>query len=194
MRKKKSVVLSAAIVMAIAVVMFIPVTGIAGSLEPSAAPAPTMKTLDEIGAWSQTLSCESTSNCPRFQLVLNGAGVLDKETGLVWEQSPSTSLAPSWASAIDTCLSMSVGGRKGWRLPTIEELSSLVDPIRENPSLPAGHPFTIVLSYYFSATTRDDDATLVRGVRFDGGYVGSSSKAAAAFVWCVRGGQGYDGL
>ena len=35
-----------------------------------------------------------------------------------------------------------VGGRKGWRLPSIYELANLVDTTQQNPSLPKGHPFT----------------------------------------------------
>src|SRR3989304_768790 len=85
MCKKESCVVSAAIVMAVAAMMFFPVMGIAGSLEPSAAPAPTMKTLNQIPpTWSQKLPAAQ-----RFELVLDGYAVLDKETGLVWEKSPT---------------------------------------------------------------------------------------------------------
>ena len=41
-------------------------------------------------AWSQSLPAPE-----RFQLVLGGAGVLDKETGLVWEQTPAAGLRPA---------------------------------------------------------------------------------------------------
>ena len=44
----------------------------------------------------------------------------------------------------------------GWHLPTIEELSTLVDPTVPAPgsALPAGHPFTnIIASSYWSTTT-----------------------------------------
>ena len=34
-----------------------------------------------------------------------------------------------------------VGGRGGWRLPTVEELRSLIDLRRAIPALPSGHPF-----------------------------------------------------
>jgi hypothetical protein len=82
MYKKKSYVISGAIVIVIATMMLFPVIGRAGSLEPSAAPTPTMKTLDQIPPiWSQKLPAAQ-----RFELVLNGYTVLDKETGLVWEQ------------------------------------------------------------------------------------------------------------
>ncbi len=41
-------------------------------------------------SWDQTLACATTSNCPRFILVMGGVAVLDRETGLVWERSPGS--------------------------------------------------------------------------------------------------------
>jgi hypothetical protein len=190
MCKKKLYVLSAAIVLAVAVVMFFPVLGIAGSLEPSAAPAPTMKTLDQIPpTWSQTLPAAQ-----RFELVLNNAGVLDKETGIVWEKAPSIFDQQYWFMAIYACQNKIIGNRKGWRLPTAEELLSLVDPSESNPALPSGHPFSNVQQGgYWSATTSEFLATDAIDVVVYNGAVGNVTKDGIASVWCVRGGQGHDG-
>jgi hypothetical protein len=49
--------------------------------------------------------------------------VLDRETGLVWEQTPD-STAFTWAAALDHCTMLLDGGKLGWRLPTDEELGS----------------------------------------------------------------------
>ena len=110
--------------------LFMPGVVKAGNLEPSAGPGPTMKTLDEIPpTWSQKLPAAQ-----RFVIVLDGEAVLDKETGLVWERSPKVRIPPwdqylyNWTQAIGSCTTSYVGGRMGWRLPTIQELASLNDP------------------------------------------------------------------
>ena len=135
----------------------------------------------------------------RFEPVLNVPGsnsdayeaVLDRETGLVWEKSPDPSLK-NWADACAHCYGKALGGRKGWRLPTIEELASLVDSSNVGPSLPDGCLFTGVRSYYYwSATSDASNEANAWYVVFAAGYVGKGSKQAESHVWCVRGGNGY---
>jgi uncharacterized protein DUF1566 len=130
----------------------------------------------------------------RFIVLSNwgGAAVLDRETGLVWEQSPSVT-ARIWAAAHAVCNNSTVGNRKGWRLPTVQELASLVDPTQSSPALPAGHPFTNVQSsFYWSATGLFSDGTVGYDVNFVAGNVGLAVKGLSDNVWCVRGRQGVD--
>ena len=129
----------------------------------------------------------------RFKLVLNDQAVLDKETGLVWEQSPNTTFV-DWYEACSYCYTRQVGGRKGWRLPTIEELASLVDTTQSMPALPAGHPFTIKSSSYFNWTSTTDASNSSRAWYMfdDDGSVGTDVKNADNNAWCVRGGYGHD--
>jgi hypothetical protein len=133
----------------------------------------------------------------RFQVLnqFGKAAVFDKETGRVWEQSPSTSTF-DWFGALEHCYQLELGGRKGWRLPTIEELASLVDASQPAPRLPAGHPFSVQSSFddVWSATTFASDASAAWQVEFFGGTVVGRSKTFTRFVWCVRGGQGIDGV
>jgi uncharacterized protein DUF1566 len=151
----------------------------------------------------------------RFIILSNfgGAAVLDRETGLVWERSPSARVFP-WSSpflaettAHVHCNVGSVGNRLGWRLPTIQELASLADPTQLQPSLPAGHPFILTTEQqrfptpgFWSATTSDPDT------QGPGGYawylqfvplatdlvISNGRKSDRRFAWCVRGGQGVD--
>jgi hypothetical protein len=189
--KKKKTILMGGVSIAIAVALLLPVMIQAGSLEPGGAPAPTMKTLDEIPpTWSQKITLATD----RFELVLNDEAVLDKETGLVWEQSPSTTMY-TWTPAYDYCYALEVAGRNGWHLPTIEQLASLLDSNAAGaPKLPSGHPFSNVQSFnYWSASTYVGDYVYAMIVRFDIGSVHSNHKNGSNnHVWCVRGGQSHD--
>jgi len=185
----KSILVVATVAVFMATALILPRLISAGELEPSAPPGPTMKTLDEIPpTWSQKLDASE-----RFELVLDGAAVLDKETGLVWEQSPDTTTR-TWTNAIIYCYQKTIGGRKGWRLPTVEELASLVDPSQSSPALPSGHPFSssVQSAYYWSSTTYASDTGGAWGVGFYDGGVKAPPISATLYVWCVRGGQGHD--
>jgi hypothetical protein len=167
----------------------------AGSLEPTAPPGPTMKTLDEIPpTWSQVLPAAA-----RFQVIagLNSNGVLDKETGLVWARSPFASPA-NYLGAFNNCLlGASVWVRAGWRLPTTAEMESLWDGSAPTaPFLPVGHPFNNVQAgaVFWTANTVFDATNPGKSARtmsFDGQFnpiLGAGDKMTGSFsVWCVRG-------
>lgn len=120
--------------------------------------------------------------------------VLDKETGLVWERTPSTETM-GWYSAITNCYRKYLGGRKGWRLPTVEELSSLVDPNEAPLTLPSGHPFiNVQLGAYWSSNTIAEATADAWYVEFTLGNQNNAGKDdGSLYIWCVRGGQGHDG-
>jgi Protein of unknown function (DUF1566) len=135
--------------------------------------------------WDKTLPSAS-----RFTVLsaFGGAAVRDDETGLVWEKTVETT-EMSWTDARAVCADKDVGGRKGWRLPSMSELTSLVDPsIRSGPTLPLGHPFTNVLSdVYWSATSVTDNPKNAWLVFFDTGKATFAFKTITFHVWCVRG-------
>ena len=121
--------------------------------------------------------------------------VLDKKTGLVWEKSPQTTSA-RWSVARRTCAEKSVGGQKDWRLPSLEELASLVDYSVAPPSLalPPGHPFLSVQSaVYWSSTRPGDDPKGSWGVHFGlGGGTTFINWAHSVPAWCVHDGMSAD--
>ncbi len=121
--------------------------------------------------------------------------VLDKETGLVWERFPLSVPNPSsWLDAQVMCNTKTVGRRKGWRLPTIQELASLIDPTipPPGPTLPPGNPFVALSVVYWSATTNAFDIGSAWVATFLNGNVLVQGKGSTFQVWCVRGGQGVD--
>jgi Protein of unknown function (DUF1566) len=117
--------------------------------------------------------------------------VLDRETGLVWEQASDATNRP-WtgatsSSASSYCANKMVGGTAGWRLPSVVELKSV-----QNPSLPAQFVplsiFTGVQSApYWSATAVAWDPTLAWHVYFHTGLVDEEPVTSTNLAWCVRG-------
>jgi hypothetical protein len=127
----------------------------------------------------------------------NSNAVLDKETGLVWEKTPASATG-NWATARFACLNLKTGGRTGWRLPLVHELTSLIQPsgfFGGGPTLPPGHPFTtgatgVQVAFYWTATTNAEDPTLAWLMYFFNGDVGTNNKGVNTLLaWCVRGGN-----
>ena len=150
-------------------------------------------------SWDQTFACTTPATCPRFIVLsnFNSDAVLDRETGLVWEKAPGTVEKKSWIGASRHCATLSLGGRRGWRLPTLQELSSLLAPTQTSPMLPSGHPFILSAAFpsYFSTS---EDSIFQAGqfwlLNFDNGEVQSTRlnifPVEPTTSWCVRGGLG----
>jgi hypothetical protein len=176
----------------------------AGNLEPSDPPAPTMKRLVEVPpTWSQRLDSTNGSTVPlwegcgssRFLCVMPEGSpfpvpqaVLDHETGLVWERAPTSGVQP-WFSSYITCRDRTTGNRRGWRLPALEELASLVDASESDPALPPGHPFlNLTEEGYWSSSTSPAATHQASRLWLASGNIVNTSKDNSFGAWCVRGG------
>ena len=169
----------------------------AGPLDPPGPVASTMKTLDDISpSWHRILAAnDGADSChsSRFFCVMGGAAVLDRETGLVWEQAPS-SAPENWFSAVRHCQNAQIGGRYGWRLPSIEEMRSLLDG---TGILPAG-VFNILAGeqYYWSTSAEIAANFNALVIRFDVAtfnLISQKDLFLLSHAWCVRGGAGHEG-
>ena len=144
------------------------------------------QTAQPIPAWDHQIA-----GAARFVLLTDfgSAAVLDRETGLVWERSPTTATF-TYNSATLQCLNLTTGGRKGWRLPSIFELSTLIDPTvaSPGPTLPAGHPFRNVSKpLWFWSSTRDSGTQYPWGLNtMDGMVLMYFQGASGMHAWCVR--------
>ena len=170
--QQKSILVLAIITAFIATALLLPGLVSAGDPGQSGPPGLILEKLDELPpTWSQKI--DSTDGDPmtgcnssRFECVMGGEAVLDKETGLVWAKNANIADEDMpWPDAMYYCRNLSIGDRKGWRLPTVEELASLVDMTQYDPPLPSGHPFNNVQANdYWSSTTYEgstDDAWYV---------------------------------
>ena len=126
--------------------------------------------------------------------------VLDKETGLIWPRNANVKgIALNWLDANTTCRELKIVNRTGWRLPTVEELSSLIDTRLTNPALPTGHPFVGVqfgpgVWPYWTSTNYENPSAAAWFVNLGSGGAGLAAKGGSpqplGFVWPVRGGRG----
>ena len=134
----------------------------------------------------------------RFPVVMNAAAVLDRETGLVWEKDAlfgGSNL--DWFQAQAACYEKILGDRGGWRLPTMEEVMSLVGG-PGGIEVPPGSPFNVTLDHGWTITTEAGNPTNAWFFHFEAGFVTTNPKTdtgtwTAQGAWCVRGGHGHDG-
>jgi hypothetical protein len=127
------------------------------------------------------------SGSSRFTLEFSGAAVKDNQTGLVWEQEPDR-IHDVWGASVARCLTKEVGGQKGWRAPSIDELKTLIDASQHDPALPAGHPFSNIKSeIYWTATPDPKDDIVAWQVSFFSGEPVTDQKSGTRRVWCVLG-------
>jgi len=138
---------------------------------------------------------------PRFMDNKDGT-VTDHLTGLIWLKNAECFGMMDWESARqaakqlkdgdcgpDPALILSDGSSAGdWRLPTMDELSALIDYSRRNPALPPGQVFSdFPPGYYWSATLLDYHPQIAWIVYFESGTTCYEAiKNNAGHIWPVR--------
>jgi formylglycine-generating enzyme required for sulfatase activity len=123
---------------------------------------------------------------PRFEILQTG--VLDRFTRLLWRRSANLTLqAVVWRDALAAVDTLNHAGAENiWRLPTINELESLVDCAAHSPALPSGNPFTDVQDIYWSSTTSMFEPDWAWALYLEKGATGGGQKRFAQFsVWAV---------
>jgi len=146
------------------------------------------QTAQPIPAWDHVIA-----GAARFEILrdFGNDAVLDYETGLVWERSPTSAAFPYYG-ATNYCLNLSLGGRKGWRVPSIFELATLLDTtaVPPAPLLPAGHPFknvSKVLWFWSSTQETNNTPSFQWGLNTMDGTVAPYPPAlGGVHPWCVR--------
>lgn len=125
---------------------------------------------------------------PRF--LAEAGEVRDLLTGLRWRRvADLCGTGVDWHTALLSVAALNAEeqGGKPWRLPTINELESLVDCSTHHPALPAAHSFYDVRDVYWSSTTSLFESDWAWALYLDSGGVGVGQKSEGRFsVWAVR--------
>ena len=136
---------------------------------------------------------------PPARFIDNGNGtVTDPKTGLMWTKDANffddTLLFHQALNSIDQMNSgkHSNFGYTDWRLPTLEELRSLIDYTKLvgwKHEIPKGHPFQNVDSINFNGNTVASCIQSSKYQRFVSGYcrlVGRNVRSCYGYLWPVR--------
>ena len=125
---------------------------------------------------------------PRF-LNRGDGSVVDRLTGLMWEQSPVTT-TEAWAAGLTTIAGKSTAGHTDWRMPNRNELYSLVTfdyGVRTFEWLNAGTFMNVQGAYYHSGTTAAYDNTRTCCVYFyNSSQIEARAKTETVCSWAVR--------
>jgi hypothetical protein len=108
--------------------------------------------------------------------------ILDTRTNLLWQQNPPKE-GMTWQEANKYCKSLTLAGYKDWRLPTFDELKTLINK-KYNPTIDS--IFKCVLSYYWSSSSYVFFPSYAWFVSFYDGYVDGGRKGNSYFVRAVR--------
>lgn len=113
--------------------------------------------------------------------------VTDTNTGLMWQKDTAPSLY-SWQQALSYCENLTLSGYSDWRLPNKNELQSIIDYNRHNPSIDPTFSNTVSFLYW-SSTTYARYPSYAWYFSYYYGYVVNGSKLTRGYVRAVRGGQ-----
>ncbi len=115
--------------------------------------------------------------------------VTDTMTGLQWQDDDAAiTINGNWTTAIDYCENTLAMGGYNWRLPSKNEMLSIVDYSQHDPAI---SPVFANRSsdLYWSSTTLANFTSYAWDVDFESGNVGVNNKVYVHYVRCVRGGQ-----
>jgi hypothetical protein len=119
----------------------------------------------------------------RYELSADGSEVVDHQTGLIWMKQVKTGLKVAQAQDYAEQVARETG--RAWRVPTVDELISLVDrscsePASRFPDMPS--------KWFWSSSPYVGDAGYAWFVFFSNGYVGNYYRSSSDAVRLVRGG------
>lgn len=141
-----------------------------------------------LAAGSAEDGVDPDSSVKRFEVLvdLSSQAVRDNFSGLIWEKSPDP-VKRTFAQTTAYCARKKVGGTQDWRLPTVEELVSVVDESLPSPHVPISVFEGVQSDNYWTTTVDDEHPTKRLVVDFRVGDIDDDDNKPTHYVWCVRG-------
>jgi hypothetical protein len=130
---------------------------------------------------------------PAGHYTIAAGEVTDNYTGLVWQQVYSPAVM-AWSAAAGYCSSLGLNGHT-WRVPSIKEMSTLVNEALVGPAVNrTAFPNTVFCgdtTWFWGAEADTNMAGSAWGINFCDGYTGANNTASfdmftTGFVRCVR--------
>ena len=146
-------------------------------------------------AVSQECKDSITASTPDSRFSINGQEVTDTVTGLIWQKCPlgktgsdcsaGSIQSLTWEGALQAAVTEAQITGKGWRLPNIKELNSIVEEKCVDPAINVTN-FPNTKSGFWSASLYFDDFDTVWVVNFGGGGSGAGFRPGSEYVRLVR--------
>jgi hypothetical protein len=126
------------------------------------------------------------ADAPPQHYTVQAGTVRDNSTKLTWQQA-SDATKRSWSDAAAYCTQLQLDGM-GWRVPTLKELLTLVDPARTTAPVIDSKVFPgAPADTFWSANSYASDVNYAWTIDFRfGNSAKDHAKSASAYVRCVR--------
>lgn len=126
--------------------------------------------------------------------------ITDTKTNLMWIQNGwrlDFFAAETWEDAKQKCETFKLGGYSDWRIPTVEEWRSVIDPDKRNPAMIDPNPFENIIAHMpywtLSEFTYGRDHTCIKQCPLEtytvllySGSINHQKKTERAFILPVR--------
>lgn len=140
----------------------------------------------EKGSESTLPSSAGAPTSPRYEVRSDGT-VTDHATGLMWTVDDVGENRLNWNDADAAAKAVTLGGFSDWRLPTRQELLTLVDDTRVNPAINKSvFPHCKSAWYWTSTTWAGSPAAAAWFVHFYNGLSSANARGGNARVRAVR--------
>ncbi len=126
--------------------------------------------------------CVRGSQIEKPQFKVLSETVEDTVHNLIWTKDVNSTLS-TWEAALNYCQTLEYGGHSDWRLPSINELASILDYSQKEPA----SQFPDLTSTYFWSSTSSSYIPNAWTVIFSSGkIISTTDKTNNARVICVR--------